>query len=94
MPEQTYNVPYKDEHSGDHFVRIFNENIKEEELVWHRDKQDREVEVIFSSGWKFQFDNEMPFELKLNDKLFVPKDYYHRLIKGKSNLILKIKELI
>lgn len=85
-------LPYSDEQFGDAFIRTFSEHVEQDDLVWHRDRRDREVEVFFSSGWKFQFDNEMPFELKKGDVLFVPKNKYHRLIKGSTNLILKITE--
>jgi hypothetical protein len=38
----------------------------------------------------FQFDNELPQVLK--DKVFIPKEVYHRLIKGTGTLNVRIKE--
>jgi len=38
----------------------------------------------------FQFDNELPQPLK--EKLFIPRETYHRLIKGTGNLGVRIKE--
>tara|TARA_B110000977_G_C10718046_1_gene354051 strand:+ start:115 stop:369 length:255 start_codon:yes stop_codon:yes gene_type:complete len=70
-------------------VRVFLQNTAEDEFVWHRDEEDRYVETLHSTDWKFQFDNELPVDLT-KDKLFIPKDTYHRLIKGTGELSLKI----
>ncbi len=72
------------------FIRVFFPWLKEKELVWHRDKEDRSVTALFNFSWKFQFDNELPFLLKR--EIFIQKETFHRLIKGKGLLVLKIKE--
>jgi hypothetical protein len=82
--------PYYELETPEYIYRKFTQDIPEEELVWHRDKNDREVEVIGPTDWMFQFDNELPQPLK--DRLFIPKEVYHRLIKGTGNLGIKIKE--
>ena len=71
-------------------VRTFSQDIDEDELVWHRDKKDREVTVLQETDWKFQFDNELPQLLK--DVIFIPKNTYHRVIKGTGELNLQILE--
>lgn len=71
--------------------REFDNNISESELVWHRDRTDREVEVLNENDWYFQMDNELP--IKLEGKIFIPKNTYHRVIKGTGTLKLKIKDL-
>lgn len=76
------------------FYRIFEKDVDDVELVWHRDRADRECYVVDGRGWKIQFDNEMPFELKEGDTIRIKKMDYHRLIKGTTKLILKIKEYI
>jgi len=43
-------------------------------------------------GWQFQFNGSLPFELTEGRKFKIHKDMYHRIIKGKTNLVLKIKK--
>lgn len=84
--------PYFDiKYSKNKFFRIFFPWIKEDELVWHRDRLDRNVHAIFNVGWNFQFDNELPFLLK--DSIFIKSGVYHRIIKGKMPLLIKIEEI-
>jgi hypothetical protein len=73
------------------FIREFKK-VSEEDLVWHRDHNDREFEVLRGAGWQIQFDNKLPVELKNKKTYFVPKMVYHRLIKGKGDLKIKIWE--
>lgn len=83
--------PFKQENiSENKFIRIFDENIPQEELVWHKDRNDRLVKVIKNENWKLQLDNQLPKLIETND--FIPKETYHRLIKGKSELIVEITE--
>lgn len=72
-------------------IREFDQNVDNKELVWHKDKEDRIVEVLKNENWSFQMDNQLPEVLK--DKLFIPKESYHRIIKGNGNLIVKITKL-
>lgn len=80
--------PYKD--NGDE--RFFSCNLDSNELVWHRDRNDRIVTVIEGKGWKYQVDDELPVELHEGDELFIPAMTYHRIIKGNTDLKIKIKE--
>ena len=80
--------PYID--SGD--IRLFNVADDSKEYVWHRDKEDRYVQAIGKTDWKFQLDNKIPQVLSEN-KLFIPKETYHRLIKGTGNLTVKVYKL-
>jgi hypothetical protein len=84
--------PYTQNIENEIIQRTFDEAIDEMELVWHRDKKDRMVKVIQSEGWKFQMDNELPIELKRGTELFIPKEVYHRVIKGNGELKIEIKE--
>lgn len=72
-------------------IREFDENIDSKELIWHKDKEDRIVEVLSNENWFFQMDNELP--KKLEGKVFVPKETFHRVIKGTGNLLVKITKL-
>lgn len=74
-------------------VRRFSGDIDPDSLVWHRDKEHRKVIVLLSNGWKFQFDEKLPFELKVGDSFEIQKDEYHRLIKGEGDLLLRIENL-
>ena len=71
-------------------IRIFSKDTTEDELVWHRDYEDRIIEPLNDTDWKFQYDNNKPESLK---RLFIRKGVYHRLIKGTKDLKLKIIKL-
>ena len=88
MIEQTN--PYSERRKDNLIVRTFSQDIDEKELVWHRDRQDREVTVLEETDWQFQFDNELPQVLK--NTIFIPKNTYHRLIKGTGELNVHIIE--
>lgn len=82
--------PYSQIRENNLIVRTFSQDIDEEELVWHRDREDRQVTVLEETDWQFQFDNELPQVLK--DVIFIPKNTYHRLIKGTGELNVHIIE--
>ena len=84
--------PYTNVYNSDgSFTRVFNEDVNESELVWHRDEKDRKIEVISGKEWKIQFDNELPVDI--NSVGEIPRMVDHRLIKGQGNLVLEIEEL-
>jgi hypothetical protein len=72
-------------------VRTFLKDVQEFELVWHRDKEDRVVKPLHKTDWKFQLDNDIPRTIE--NEIFIPKETYHRLIKGNGNLKVKILKL-
>ena len=82
--------PYSERRKDNLIVRTFSQDIDEEELVWHRDREDRQVTVLEETDWQFQFDNELPQVLK--NTIFIPKNTYHRLIKGTGELNVHIIE--
>jgi hypothetical protein len=84
--------PYKEYTTEGHIIREFSCDTDSFEYVWHRDKEDRMVESTHPTDWQFQFDNEIPQRLSEN-KLFIPKETYHRLIKGTGDLKVKIYKL-
>lgn len=86
------DLPFKENKVKENiFIREFDQNINSEELVWHRDREDRVIEVLNNEDWYFQMDNELP--KKLDGKIFVPKETFHRVIKGKGNLVVRITKL-
>ena len=81
--------PYKDlEVTDSYIIREFSENIDPIELLWHRDNEDRTVEIIGETDWKVQLDNQLP--TSINQPIFIPRHEWHRVIKGTGNLKLKI----
>ena len=71
-------------------IRTFSKDVDEMELIWHTDKEDRNIEVLEGKGWQFQRDNELPLELREGDRIFIPRHQVHRVIKGETDLKIKI----
>lgn len=91
MKENTLkDRPYYEVRTFDLIYRKFTQDIDEEELVWHRDRNDRQVQVLSNTDWEFQLEDSIP--QKLQDTIFIPKNTYHRLIKGTGDLDLGILE--
>jgi quercetin dioxygenase-like cupin family protein len=84
--------PYSQIEYDGSLYREFDIEVPIDELVWHRDKQDRYVEIIEGTDWCFQLDNELPILLKKGQVLFIPKETYHRIIKGIDTLKIRIEE--
>lgn len=75
---------------GDCWTREFDNN--SDELEWHRDRNDRLIEVIEGTNWMLQFDNDLPFIINKTNTVFIPKETFHRLHSGTDKLVLKIRE--
>lgn len=86
------NNPYIEERNDNVIRRTFSKTINENELVWHMDKVDRVVIILSETDWSFQFDNGLPKKLNVGDELFIPKETYHRVIKGNNDLNIEIIE--
>ena len=78
--------PYQDSSN----IRVFSKDVKPLELVWHKDDEDRNIEILEGEGWKFQFDNELPLALTKGDRIFITKHRVHRVHKGTTDLKIKI----
>jgi hypothetical protein len=72
------------------FVRTFDDSIDEQHLKWHVDESNRLVQVVENVDWMIQFDDCLP--VLLQGDVYIPKNMYHRVIKGVGNLIVKITE--
>ena len=86
------NEPYIQTINKNKILREFAHDTESHELVWHRDKKDRIVRVIEGKEWKFQFDNMLPIVLHEGQEIFIPKEIFHRVIKGNGNLKIEITE--
>ena len=81
--------PYRDiKVTKDYILREFSKDVDPIELKWHRDKEDRIVEIVGKTDWKVQIENKLP--TSLNESVFIPKGEWHRLVKGNGKLVLKI----
>ena len=89
MAEISSGKPYEDE--GD--IRTFYSNVKSDDLVWHRDLQNRKITVLEGQGWQFQFNGSLPMELKEDSRFMIPHGMYHRVIRGKTKLVLRIEKI-
>ena len=84
--------PFTENQNVDGRLRVFSSEVDNEELIWHRDDEDRIVQIIEADGWYFQRDDELPIELKSGDVINVSRCQWHRIIKKKNTqLIVLIK---
>ena len=73
--------------------RNFMSDLNEEELIWHRDKEDREISIIEGDGWYIQMDNELPKLMQKESIFKIPKETWHRIInKNGTNLIVNVRK--
>ena len=78
--------PYQDKSN----TRTFSSDVDPMDLIWHMDDEDRTIEVLEGKGWYFQRDNELPLVLEEGVSIFIPKHQIHRVIKGTTDLKIKI----
>ena len=84
-------IPFEERIENGYHIRTFSNETDNDELVWHRDKEDRIVESIGDTNWLIQLDNQIP--KPLTERTFIPKEVYHRVIKGDGDLKVRIKKL-
>lgn len=93
MAETSIGKPYKDTPLDyNSFVRKFFETVDSDELIWHRDKKNRTIKVLEGEGWLIQYEDKLPEEMQKGSVYHIEAESYHRIIKGKGNLILEIRE--
>jgi len=86
------DFPFEQKIDGNKITRFFDPNVDSDELVWHKDLRDRSVTIKKSGGWLFQREDELPIKLMDEQVLFIPKNSWHRVIKGNNKLIVEIEE--
>jgi hypothetical protein len=85
--------PYNDiELNRNTLLREFNARIDDIEYTWHRDEDDRIIEVFSGAGWQLQLDNQLPVLLESGCEYHIPAGMWHRLHKGQDNLTILISE--
>lgn len=85
------NFPFNEHIEEGYHIRTFSEDIDDMELVWHRDREDRVVESVGDTDWLIQIDNELP--KPLTESIYIPKEVYHRVIKGNADLTVRVKKI-
>jgi hypothetical protein len=84
--------PYIDlEVTDKYIIREFNEDIDPIELLWHRDNEDRFIEIIGITDWQIQLEDQLP--TSMNKPIFIRKHEWHRTIKGTGKLRIKIHKI-
>ena len=86
------SLPFTQEKQGKYIIREFSHLQDDSAFKWHRDEQNRKVTVLEGKGWKFQFDEQIPIPLHLGTIVEIPKLVVHRIIKGETDLKIKILE--
>jgi hypothetical protein len=87
------DLPFVEKSVGNNqYIREFSSDVDIHELEWHIDREDRTITVIENIDWQVQLDNNLPQLLK--ETIFIPKETYHRVIKGTGNLKVRITKHI
>jgi hypothetical protein len=85
-------LPFKEQKISDNnYIRTFYQDVDSGDLYWHRDFEDRIIESIEKTDWKFQLDDKLP--INIEGEIFIPKGVYHRLIKGTGDLMIRLQKL-
>ena len=74
------------------YRRTFAEGVDDDELIWHRDHEQRVITVVESNGWKFQSENELPVVMCSSDVIYIRAESWHRVIKGTGKLIVEVEK--
>lgn len=89
MTTNSNTRPFDESRLNDIIIRRFLPTVDESELKWHWDEQERIIEPLNQNDWMFQFDNGLPFPIR--EKINIPAGVIHRVIKGSTDLVIKIK---
>lgn len=76
--------------SDNEVIREFLPGQPDHLYKWHLDPENRLVQVLEDSDWKFQYDNQLPIPLLTTINIVIPASVIHRLIPGTTKLNLKI----
>jgi hypothetical protein len=85
-------LPFEEEKIGENiYIREFSQDTDSSDFLWHRDREDRIIESLEETDWLFQMDDELP--KKIEGQIFIPKEVFHRIIKGSGDLKIKLIKL-
>ena len=83
-------LPFTEERYDGYIIRHFDPVYPEHLYKWHWDEEDRVIEVLEDSDWRFQYDNELPTPMITGVDIKIPAGTIHRIIKGTTKLSIKI----
>lgn len=86
--------PFTERRAGRFYIREFAADASSDELIWHRDREDRKIKVVESTGWMLQLDNELPVELREGDVHNISAYQFHRVIKGSGPLKIIVEKKV
>lgn len=86
-------LPFRQKRKDGLLIREFSKDVDSSELVWHRDRADRHVKIRKGTDWQLQLENKLPINLEPGRTYYIPKNTYHRVVKGKGSLIIEIREV-
>ncbi len=85
-------LPFKEQKIEENiYIREFSQDTDSSDFLWHRDREDRIIEPLEETDWLFQMDDELP--KKIEGQIFIPKEVFHRIIKGSGDLKIKLIKL-
>ena len=82
--------PFISEYDVGGEIRELSSETDDAEFIWHRDDEDRELEVLEGEGWQFQYENCLPYHLKKGMIFDIKRGEFHRLICGYNKLRVRI----
>ena len=90
VTQQKY--PFSECRSDSRRIRTFLAETDDDELIWHRDADDRIVKVLQAYGWFLQMDGQLPQKLIFGQSYSIPRNSWHRVLKKKGcqNLVVEI----
>lgn len=84
-------LPFTEVKKNGKRIRIFSQDVDSDDLIWHRDDEERVIRVLEASNWYFQREDELPFEIRPGDEIIVPRHQWHRVIRrGSDRLVVEI----
>lgn len=76
------------------FIKELSLSNDDTELEYHLDKTSRFVRVLNSSDWLFQFQNCKARKMTKGMVIHVSKRIKHKMIKGTTNLMVQVLEVL
>lgn len=75
-------------------IRYFDENVSQNQLNWHKDKENRSISILKGNNVYLQIENDLPFKLEKNKNYFILKNTWHRVIKKskEENFTILVKK--
>jgi hypothetical protein len=85
-------LPYKIISSQDGTqTRLFKFDSDDEELKWHRDRENRIIKHVSGEGWWIQLDDQLPQPILSGSSCKIPAGVWHRAIRGKNHTDLVVE---